>query len=122
MSQHPIAHMEIPAKDVAAAAKFYADVFGWEYHTDTTSGIDYTMYQAPPGPGGAFVPLSENVQPGMVVVYFGTDDIDASIAKVEANGGKVAIPKMEVPNNGWIAWFTDPTGNTFGLFQGPAGM
>ncbi len=121
MGQHPVAHMEIPAQDTAAAAKFYNSVFGWESHVDTSSGMDYTMFQAPPGPGGAFVGLSEHVQPGVVIVYMGTDDIDATMSKIEAAGGSIVMPKMEVPNNGWIAWFKDPTGNTFGLFQGPGG-
>ena len=29
MANHPIAHLEIPAENPAAAGKFYSDVFGW---------------------------------------------------------------------------------------------
>jgi predicted enzyme related to lactoylglutathione lyase len=57
---------------------------------------------------------------GEPILYLGTDDIDATIARVEAAGGKIVMPKMEIPNNGWTAWVNDPSGNRIGLFQAPA--
>ena len=58
------------------------------------------------------------------IVYFDTDDIDASIAKVRENGGQ-ADDKMPIPHVGWFARCTDTEGNPFSLFQGdesaPAG-
>jgi predicted enzyme related to lactoylglutathione lyase len=30
MSKHPIVHVEISARDLEAAGKFYADVFDWK--------------------------------------------------------------------------------------------
>ncbi len=121
MSKNAITHIEIPAKDTAAAAKFYAGVFGWKTHLDTSAGINYQMFQASSGPGGAFVETGESFKPGDVTIYVETEDVDASIARAEAAGGKVLMPKMEVPNNGWIAWIADPTGNRVGLFKGPGG-
>ena len=56
------------------------------------------------------------MKPGDVIVYFATDDIDATLARVEALGGKTIIPKTEIPNVGWFGWFTDPTGNKVALF------
>jgi hypothetical protein len=53
-----------------------------------------------------------------VVVYIGTDDIEASLAKVEKLGGKTVTPKSEIPGMGWFALFTDPSGNLVGLFAG----
>ncbi|MBV9707198.1 MAG: VOC family protein, partial [Chloroflexi bacterium] len=40
----------------------------------------------------------------------------ASLAKVEELGGKTVRSKTEIPNTGWFAIFTDPTGNTIALF------
>jgi uncharacterized protein len=28
------------------------------------------------------------------------------------------VPKMAVPGTGWLAYCTDPEGNTFGILQG----
>jgi uncharacterized protein len=49
--------------------------------------------------------------------YVGVDDIDASIAKLESNGGTVFAPKMDIPDGPTIAIFTDPEGNMVGLVQ-----
>jgi predicted enzyme related to lactoylglutathione lyase len=50
-------------------------------------------------------------------VYFDTDDIDASIAKIRENGG-TADDKMPIPHIGWFSQCKDPEGNDFSLFQG----
>jgi predicted enzyme related to lactoylglutathione lyase len=113
MSGHPIVHVEIPASDTKAGGKFYADVFGWKVETDPT--FDYTMFQGEGGPGGGFVGTS-GPMPADVLIYIGTDDIEASLREVEAHGGKTVTPKTEIPNTGWFAVFTDPTGNRVGLF------
>jgi predicted enzyme related to lactoylglutathione lyase len=118
MSNHPVVHIDIPASDPKAAGKFYAEAFGWKVETDPT--FDYTMFQAEGGPGGGFVNLGDMnglpVKPGDVLLYINTDDIDASLAKIAALGGKVLLGKMEIPHVGWWAAFADPSGNRMGLF------
>jgi predicted enzyme related to lactoylglutathione lyase len=122
VSNHPIVHLEIPAKDAAAAGKFYGEVFGWKIETD--SMYNYTQFQAEGGPGGAFVGLSGATannpayKPDSLLVYISTDDIDATLAKIESLGGKTLMPKTEIPHVGWWAAFTDPTGNRVALFTG----
>ena len=44
MSAHPIVHIEISAKDPAAASKFYAELFGWKMSVDPQQ--DYHIYEA----------------------------------------------------------------------------
>jgi predicted enzyme related to lactoylglutathione lyase len=124
MANHPIAHIEIPAHNPAAAGRFYADLFGWSVHTDPEFG-DYHMFQVDPGPGGGFVATSEatdggqvSYKPGDILLYVATDDIDASLARAEALGGKTLLAKTEIPRVGWYALFADPTGNRIGLFTG----
>jgi len=115
---HPIVHVEIPAQDTAAASKFYAEAFGWNIQHDPT--FNYYMFQADPGPGGGFVQVGGmgDYKQGEVLIYIGTDDIDASLAKVEAAGGKTLQPKTEIPNVGWFAYFSDPAGNRIALYTG----
>jgi predicted enzyme related to lactoylglutathione lyase len=116
MSSHPICHVDFSANDSAAAGQFYSEVFGWK--TQQPPGFEgYTMFQAGDGPGGGFAQVGENTQVGTVTVYVATDDINASLAKIEANGGKTVMPKSPIPGIGSMALFTDPTGNTVGLFS-----
>jgi hypothetical protein len=119
---HPFVHIEIPADDSLAAGKFYGDVFGWNIQTDPT--FNYTQFQAEGGPGGGFVSTQEATDGGTVqykadslLLYIGTDDIEASLAQVEAHGGKTVLPNTEIPGIGWFAIFTDPTGNRLALFK-----
>lgn len=115
MAEHPIVHLEISANNPQEAGKFYSSLFDWKLELDTN--FNYLQFDAPPGPGGAFVKVGENgVNPGDLFVYIGTDDIEATLAKVEALGGKTMMPKTEIPNMGWFAMFTDPTGNKMALY------
>ncbi|HEX5504461.1 MAG TPA: VOC family protein [Thermomicrobiales bacterium] len=111
MASHPIVHVEIPARDRAAATKFYGDLFGWQ--TEDHAEMDYSTFAAEGGPGGGFTTSGET---GKVLIFVGTDDIDASLAKVESLGGKTVQPKMEIPGVGWFGTFSDPAGNTIALY------
>ena len=117
MSQHSIVHVDIPGIDPAAASKFYADVFDWKIQVDPS--VDYHMFQVESGPAGGFVKAGEptmGYKAGEVLIYVSTDDIDATLAKVGKLGGKTLLPKTEIPQVGWFAFFADPTGNRIGLF------
>ena len=46
-----------------------------------------------------------------LTIYFDTDDIDASLAKVRERGGKTD-DKMPIPHVGWFAGCSDPDGNS----------
>lgn len=114
MSKHPVVHVEISATDLAAASRFYADLFGWKI--EHIPEMNYATFEPSEGVGGGFNPVTEENPAGSVVVYIGTDDIEASLAKVEQLGGKTTWPKTEIPGMGWFATFTDPSGNNIGLF------
>ncbi|HEV8469896.1 MAG TPA: VOC family protein [Candidatus Limnocylindria bacterium] len=107
-----IVHFEMNAKDAARAKRFYTAIFGWKYKDSEIPGVEYYLIDGIE-PGGAINPLQ--TEPGPVV-YFDTDDIDASIRKVREAGGK-ADEKLPIPFQGWFAGCTDTEGNRFSLFQ-----
>jgi uncharacterized protein len=53
---------------------------------------------------------------GSIFFHILTDDIDASLAQVESQGGKTVLSKTEIPGIGWYGLFNDPTGNLIGLY------
>jgi predicted enzyme related to lactoylglutathione lyase len=119
MPDHPIVHIEFSASDLAAGAKFYSDLFGWK--TEHMPEMNYATFEAPPGPGGGFARVDgEMYSAGDVVVYVQTDDIEATLAKVESLGGSTVLPKTEIPGFGWFGLFRDPTGNRVGLYTAKA--
>lgn len=113
---HKITHIELSANDHRAAARFYEAVFGWQ--TREFPGMEYTIFSASEdGPSGGFNPIQEDQPAGTTIIYIETDDIDASLAAVEAHGGRQLMPPAEVPGVGTIAQFTDPTGNRMALLK-----
>ncbi len=121
MSPHPIVHIEFPADDPAAAARFYGELFGWK--VTAMPDFDYYLFDGSPGPGGGFPRIDEKlgIKAGDVVVYVDTDNIEASLAKAESLGGKTLVRKTEIPGQGWFAFFRDPTGNRVALYTAMQG-
>jgi predicted enzyme related to lactoylglutathione lyase len=66
-------------------------------------------------PGGAIYPDPDTAGSGPIV-YFGTSNIDASIAKARELGGS-ADDKQPIPSIGWFARCKDTEGNRFSLFE-----
>ncbi len=114
MSKHPIVHIEFSAKDREEAGKFYSQLFGWKIQQ--MPEMNYATFEAEGGPGGGFNPVSEEYPAGTVMIYVQTDDIDATLAKAEKLGAKTLVPKSEIPNMGWFAFFADPSGNKVGVY------
>ena len=108
-----LVHFELPAGDTSRAKGFWSGVFGWEFGESAVPDMEYYMVRTGEDQGGAVMP-SEG--PFAVVVYFDTDDIDASIAKVREHGG-TSEEKMPIPHVGWFTHCTDTEGNQFSLFQ-----
>ncbi len=113
MANRSIVHIEIPAADQRAAARFYHELF--DFDTNFVPDMDYTTFMAG-NVGGGFPTAGTMATVGEVLVYISSDDIEGDLRKIEGMGGKTVQPKMEIPNTGWFAIFTDPTGNKIGLF------
>jgi predicted enzyme related to lactoylglutathione lyase len=112
-----IVHFELPAADADRASGFWNGLFSWGISESAMPEMDYRMAQVSEEQGVAIF-ASENPGTGLVV-YFATDDIDASIATTRALGGE-ADDKLPVPGHGWFARCKDTEGNAFSLFQGDA--
>jgi uncharacterized protein len=107
-----LVHFELPAQDTNRALGFWKSLFGWKFQ-EWSGPVEYHML-AGNEPGGAIYPADE-APPGPIV-YFGTSDIDASVARARELGGS-AEDKQPIPGIGWFARCTDTEGNDFSLFQ-----
>ena len=79
-----LVHFEIPAQDGARAMEFWKSLFGWKFQA-WEGPVEYHMLEGNE-PGGAIYPDPDTAGSGPIV-YFGTSDIDASIAKARELGG-----------------------------------
>jgi uncharacterized protein len=115
MGKRSIVHIEIPAKNRETTAKFYGDLFGWEFE-HSTQPAPYTTFRAE-NIGGGFPDIGDQYKPGDVVVYISSDDLDADLKQIEAHGGRALSPKMDVGDMGSLVFFADPARNRVALWK-----
>jgi predicted enzyme related to lactoylglutathione lyase len=124
---NPVVHFEMPAKDRNRMAEFYTKTFGWQanfmgvemgnYVTVSTTETDEKGMPKNPGAiNGGFYPLVKD-SPEYPSVVIAVDDINESIKKVTAAGGKIEGDVMPIPGIGkWVA-FIDTEGNRVSMLQ-----
>jgi len=111
-------HFEIPAENPERVMNFYGSIFGWTFQKWDGPQPYWLVTTGPdtePGINGGILTKRDPQQPCVNTVT--VPDVDASVAAVTANGGKIALPKMAVPGVGWLAYGMDPEGNMFGMMQ-----
>jgi predicted enzyme related to lactoylglutathione lyase len=111
-------HFAINADDVPRARAFYEKVFGWTFTPWGPPGF-YQTQDAGPGRMGALQgrrPIEKTAMPGMELT-FGVDDLDATIAAIEANGGQLLMPPYSIETVGRLIFFKDSEGNIAGAMQ-----
>src|ERR1700749_4109065 len=109
-----LVHFELPVQDTTKARTFWGGVFGWQFGDSAMPGMEYYMVQTGEDQGGAVLASESTAK--SPIVYFDTDDIEASIAKVRELGGD-AGDKQPIPHVGWFTHCKDPEGIEFSLFQ-----
>jgi len=124
---HTVVHFEIPANDVKKLQEFYEKVRGWkitkapmpgvEYYTIATVPTDEKGMLQRPGVNGGLYPRTQGMQGAPQVNYVSVEDIDKYTGMVTKEGGKILVPKQQIPTVGWFTIVADPEGNAFGLLQ-----
>lgn len=117
-----VSFFEIPSKDLERSKKFYTDLFGWQLNNLDEDNIMATTTQSdengqPTSPGAINGSIFRATKIGAANFVIEVDDIDAYLKKIEEAGGKIAVPKTDVPGMGSYARFLDPDKNTVGIWQ-----
>lgn len=111
---------ELVTSDSAAAARFYAELFGWKVLEEMDMGPMGTYRVFGLGDeqlGGMMTtPKGKSVPPSWLY-YSETPDLDAAILRATDRGAKVMNGPMDVPNGGRVAQLLDPQGAHFALHQ-----
>jgi uncharacterized protein len=132
-----VVHFEIMADDLDRAEKFYTAAFGWTFRHMGSEFGNYRIIVTGPGPeeimgkpmtpenvginGGLMqrnAPLPADGQsPNAFTCIIGITNIEETMAKIEAAGGKPQTDKMDVPMVGQLRYYKDTEGNIFGVLQ-----
>jgi uncharacterized protein len=107
-----INYVELPAKDLAATKAFFQSVFGWSF---VDYGPEYTAFSDQGLDGGFFKSdLASSSQKGAALIVFYSNQLEATLAKVEKAGGSIVKPIFSFPG-GRRFHFTEPSGNEFAV-------
>lgn len=108
---------ELQTRDTAAAATFYAAVFGWGAHASDSPGMPYTEWKRGDDTVGGMMDMPAAIPaevPANWLVYFAVADCDGTVARATELGGATLMPAMDIPP-GRFAVLADPTGAVFAV-------
>ena len=110
--------VDLASTDVEASKRFYSELFGWATRVaEEPEAMGYTTFLKN---GKAVAAVGGQMDPSLPTTwttYFATNDVDDSVSKVEAGGGKVLMPPLDVMGYGRMAVFADPGGAAFAVWQ-----
>ena len=108
-----INYVEFPAKDLSATKAFFQSAFGWslvdygpEYAAFSDEGLDGGFFQSD---------LASSTEKGAALIVFYSNQLEATLAKVEKAGGSILRPIYSFPG-GRRFHFTEPSGNEFAVW------
>ena len=109
-----INYVELPAKDLLATKAFFQSVFGWSF---VDYGPEYTAFSDQGLDGGFFQSdLASSSEKGAALIIFYSNQLVATLAKVEKAGGSIVKPIFSFPG-GRRFHFTEPSGNEFAVWS-----
>ena len=114
MNQHEkMNYVELPAKDLAGTKAFFESAFGWSF---VDYGPEYTAFENQGLDGGFFQSdLASSTEKGAALIVFYSNQLEATLAKVEKAGGSILRPIYSFPG-GRRFHFTEPSGNEFAVW------
>ncbi len=108
---------ELASPDPNASSAFYGSLFGWETSPFEGSAAPYWSIKNGGASNGGIRELDQPGTPPHWMVYFGVQDIDAGLAKVQELGGTVHAGPIDI-QMAKIAVVQDPQGAVFALYAG----
>jgi predicted enzyme related to lactoylglutathione lyase len=111
--------VELSSPDTDASAAFYAELMGWGAtdpgSVEETGG--YRMFQQGEQSVGGLMGHMQDGQPTVWATYISVADADETAARVADAGGEIVVEPMDVTDIGRMAYFADPAGAVFGVWQ-----
>lgn len=114
--------VELHTPDLAAAKHFYGSLFGWSFDDDVSVEADH--FATATKDGGAVAAIarklaSDSAGEGTARwhTYLAVDDVEAAVEAAESAGATILLRPKEIAGVARIAFITDPTGASVGLWQ-----
>lgn len=117
---HAVTWVELATRDLARAEAFYQDVLGWtlQDHAAAPAG-SYRIFSSDDGQVGGLLKMDADWgdMPSHWSIYLQVEDVDATVERAAALGGKCVVSAFDAPGVGRIARINDPAGAGFYVIQ-----
>jgi predicted enzyme related to lactoylglutathione lyase len=110
-THHAIDYVEFTVINMREAKRFYAEAFGWQF---TDYGPEYAGIRKADGEAGGLRLGSEVSRGGPLVILYSAD-LTATLAAVQAAGGRITTEPFAFPG-GRRFHFEDPSGNELAVW------
>ncbi|MGO4749883.1 VOC family protein, partial [Streptomyces sp. 2MCAF27] len=95
--------VDLGAPDVAAAARFYGSVFGWQLDPPELAVDGYGVFRLAGKSIGGLGRLTQEGARSAWMIYFQTPDAEATAAAVERSGGSIRVAPFAQDGEGRMA-------------------
>lgn len=112
-----VVHFDISGPTPEELHRFYGELFGWKITPVPEMNYAFVDTEGGSGISGGIGGAQQG--PGQVAFYVASDDLQATLDRAEALGGKTTQPVVVIPGTVSLAMFADPQGHEVGLV-GPA--
>lgn len=113
---------ELLTPDPDAARGFYEAVIGWSVGAPMSAALDYRLLDTGQGQVGGMMRLAPEMEAGGArpgwLFYIGVDDVDATVARIQALGGSVHVAPQTMEGVGRFSLVADPQGIPFYVMRG----
>lgn len=108
---------ELVSSDPAKSKTFHAELLGWTIEPQEMAGMKYELAKAGGKDVATIRPAEDKKTKSHWVPFVSVPDVDAAVAAIEQNKGKVVKAAMDVPDIGRFAFVSDPNGARFAVFK-----
>jgi predicted enzyme related to lactoylglutathione lyase len=126
VTSHPFIWYELMTTDPQAATRFYGEVVGWDAAPFTGAAgqppaTPYTILNAGGAPSAGIMEMPDMMRqsgaPPHWTGYVYVEDVEESVEKVNALGGRVYVQPTDIPGVGRFAVIADPQGATLNIMH-----
>lgn len=117
-----LTHFAIHIDNIERAKKFYDGVFDWGFNSYGQE--DFLQIKSDKTENGELIGALQSRKyspiPDKILGFectIGVENIDEIIERIEKHGGQIVMPKVTIPNVGFIAKCLDPEGNLICVMQ-----
>ena len=107
---------ELSTTDSIATKEFLEKAFRWKFDEIQMPNGKYLSYRSPDG-NTLGIRTAQHSEAPISMNYVRVPDLEIAQNKIQELGGKIVLPRTDIPNMGSFFWFRVPSGPIMACWQ-----